>query len=137
MLLDPTPAEWLKDQAPFVVSWCEHMEDPKAGAPFAALPDLEPTLAPLFAEDVGKTYLPWAKANAAAVRTGAGHFSVTLEDGAFEQSAQKHAADAFAAVDRQVSRTLKDCRALQVFLGETHCLDFFRHAGKAAEAEAS
>lgn len=136
MLLDPTPAEWLKDRTPFVVAWCENMDDPKAGGPFAALPELEPTLAPVFADEVGKTYLHWAKANAAAVRTGSGHFSVTLEDGAFEQSAQKHAAQAFNAVDREVSRTLKDCRALQVFLGETHCLGVFRHAETVAETEA-
>lgn len=136
MLLDPTPAEWLKDRTPFVVAWCENMDDPKAGGPFATLPELEPTLAPVFADEVGKTYLHWAKANAAAVRTGAGHFSVTLEDGAFEQSAQKHAAQAFNAIDREVSRTLKDCRALQVFLGETHCLSVFRHAEAVAESDA-
>ena len=62
------------------------------------------------------------------MRVESGRFSVTLEGGAFEQSAQKHAADAFAAVDRQVSRVLRDSHALQVFLGETHCLGFFRHA---------
>ena len=128
MLLDPTPAEWLKDRAPFVVAWSEHMDDPKAGGPFATLPELAETLEPLFAEEVAKTYLPWAHANAAAVRVESGRFSVTLEGGAFEQSAQKHAADAFAAVDRQVSRVLRDSHALQVFLGETHCLGFFRHA---------
>ena len=134
MLLDPTPAEWLKAHTPFVVSWCEHMEDPKAGGPFADMSALEPTLAPLFADEIGKTYLRWAKANAAAVRVGAGHFSATLESGAFEQSAQKHAAEAFGAVDRMVSRTLKDSRELEVFLGETHCLQAFRHAERLAEA---
>lgn len=131
MLLDPTPAEWLKDRAPFVVAWCENMDDPKAGGPFASLPDLEPTLAPIFREEVGKTYLPWARANAAAARNGNSHFSVTLETAAFEQSAQKHAAEAFGAVDRQVSRILKESRALEVFLGETHCLENFRHAADA------
>ena len=135
MLLDPTPAEWLKDRAPFVVAWCENMDDPKAGGPFADMPALEPTLAPLFAEEVGKTYLPWAHANAAAVRVDSGHFSVTLDTGAFEQSAQKHAAEAFNAVDRFVSRTLKDCRTLEVFLGETHCLKLFRHTSKSAKAD--
>lgn len=130
MLLDPTPAEWLKDRTPFLVAWCEHMDDPKAGGPFAALADLEPTLAPLFAEEIGKTYLPWARANAAAVRVGTSKFSVTLQDGAFEQSAQTHAANAFAAVGRQVTRTLAESTALQVFLGETHCLAFFRQAEK-------
>jgi glutathione S-transferase len=136
MLLDPTPAEWLKTHAPFVVAWCENMEDPKAGGPFADMAALEPTLAPLFALEVGKTYLQWAKANAAAVRIGAGHFSATLESGAFEQSSQKHAAEAFNALGRFVSRTLKDSRTLEVFLGETHCLQAFRQTAKPADADA-
>ena len=131
MLMDPTPAEWLKDRTPFLVAWCENMADPKAGGPFAALPDLEPTLAPLFAGEVAKTYLPWANANAAAVRVGTKRFSVTLAEGAFEQSAQKHAANAFAAVRRQVTRTLESSRALQVMLGETHCLSFFHEPAAA------
>lgn len=135
MLLDPTPAEWLKDRAPFVVAWCEHMEDPKAGGPFADMPTLEPTLAPLFADEVGKTYLHWAKANAAAARTGASHFSATLDSGAFEQSTQRHAAEAFNAVDRFVSRTLKESRTLEVFLGETHCLKAFRHAERLSKTD--
>ena len=134
MLLDPTPNEWLKDRTPFVVAWCEHMEDPKAGGPFASLSELAPTLEPIFAHEVGKTYLPWATANAAAARVGSGHFSVTLQDGAFEQSTQKHAANAFAAVRRHVDTALES-RALQVILGETHCLDFFRQS-HAAPADA-
>ena len=128
MLMDPTPAEWLKDRAPFVVAWCENMADPKAGGPFAAPADLEPTLAPLLAGEVAKTYLPWANANAAAVRVGSRHFSVTLAEGAFEQSAQKHAAASFGGVRRFVSRALNTSTALQVLLGETHCLNFFRTA---------
>jgi hypothetical protein len=134
MLLDPTPAEWLKDRAPFVVSWCEHMDDPKAGGPFAALADLEATLAPLFAEDVAKTYLPWAKANAEAVRKSSGPVSVTLDDGNFGQSAQKHAAEAFGAVGRQVSRTLKDSSELEAFLGNAGCLSFFQREKAPADA---
>jgi len=134
MLLDPTPAEWLKDRAPFVVAWCEHMDDPKAGGPFAALADLGSTLAPLFAEDVAKTYLPWAKANAEAIRKSSGQVSVTLDDGTFGQSAQKHAAEAFAAVGRQVSRTLKDSTALGDFLAAAGCLNFFQRAEATADA---
>jgi hypothetical protein len=134
MLLDPTPAEWLKDRAPFVVAWCEHMDDPKAGGPFAALADLSPTLAPLFSEEVAKTYLPWAKANADAIRKSSGQVSVTLDDGTFGQSAQKHAAEAFAAVGRQVSRTLKDSPGLENFLDEAGCLNFFQRAEATADA---
>ncbi len=136
MLLDPTPAEWLKDRVPFVVAWCENMDDPKAGGPFADMAALDPTLAPLFAEEVGKTYLPWAKANAEAVRAGTEQVSVDLDGGSFGQSAQKHAAEAFSAVDRYVSRTLKDAPPLEQFLTAADCLQVFRHAEKPANAGA-
>lgn len=136
MLLDPTPAEWLKDRTPFVVAWCENMDDPKAGGPFADMAVLETTLAPLFAEEVGTTYLPWAKANADAVRAGKEKVSVDLEAGSFAQSAQKHAAEAFNAVDRHVSRTLKDSQPLEDFLTAADCLQAFRHAGNTAKAGA-
>ncbi len=136
MLLDPTPAEWLKDRAPFITAWCENMDDPKAGGPFADIAALQPTLTPLFAEEVSKTYLPWTKANADAVRAGEDKVSVDLEAGTFVQSAQKHAAEAFNAVDRHVSRTLKESLALEDFLSAANCLQVFRHAEKVANAGA-
>nr|WP_321439427.1 glutathione S-transferase family protein [uncultured Hyphomonas sp.] len=136
MLLDPTPAEWLKDRAPFVVAWCENMDDPKAGGPFADLSALQPTLAPLFADEVGKTYLVWARANTNAARKGADKVSAELEGGQFEQSTQKHAAEAFNAVDRSVSRTLKNSGALETFLGDAGCLKAFRYKGQPAASDA-
>lgn len=136
MLLDPTPAEWLKDRAPFVVAWCENMDDPKVGGPFADLSALTPTLAPLFAEEIGKTYLIWAKANADAARKDADKVSAELESGPFVQSTQMHAAEAFNAVDRFVSRTLKDSATLNAFLDDADCLNAFRHTKKPASADA-
>jgi hypothetical protein len=117
-------------------AWCENMDDPKAGGPFADMAALEPTLAPLFAEEVGKTYLPWAKANADAVRAGEGQGLRRPGRRPFVQSAQKHAAEAFNAVDRHVSRTLKDSLALEDFLSAANCLQAFRHAGKRPSAGA-
>lgn len=136
MLLDPTPSEWLKDRAPFITAWCENMDDPKAGGPFADMTALEPTLAPLFAEEVGKTYLPWTKANAETVRAGEDKVSVDVDASTFAQSVQKHAAEAFNAVDRHVSRTLKESPELESFLSAADCLQVFRHAEKLASAGA-
>ena len=118
MLLDPTPADWLQDSAPFVVAWCEHMEDPKAGGPFEDLAALSETLAPLFADELSATYLPWASANAASASRDKNRFSATLGDGVFEQSTQRYAARAFRAVRSAVAKSSGNTD-LQDFLSET------------------
>ncbi|KJS38980.1 MAG: hypothetical protein VR74_03470 [Hyphomonas sp. BRH_c22] len=105
MLLDPTPAGWLEDRAPFLVAWCEHMEDPRAGGPFEDLATLGKTLAPLFAEELSLTYLPWASANAASASRNKKRFSVTLGDGIFEQSTQRYAARSFQSVRAALAKS--------------------------------
>jgi glutathione S-transferase len=118
MLLDPTPSAWLQDRAPFVVAWCEHMEDPKAGGPFEDLTSLKETLEPLFADELCSTYLPWATANAASASRGRKRFSATLGEGLFEQSTQRYAARSFQAVRGAVAKASAD-EALRDFLANT------------------
>ncbi|MEH6409997.1 MAG: glutathione S-transferase family protein [Hyphomonas sp.] len=118
MLLDPTPARWLEDRAPFLVAWCEHMEDPHAGGPFEYLATLGKTLAPLFAEELSLTYLPWASANAASASRNKKRFSATLGDGIFEQSTQRYAARSFQSVRAAVAKSA-DNTPLQDFLEAT------------------
>lgn len=127
LLLDPTPSAWLKEHAPFIVTWCDTMDNPKAGGPFESLDALRDTLAPILAEDLAKTYLPWAAANKASASRQKKHFSVTLPEGAFEQSTQAYAAKSFDAVVRAVTANGEDPQ-LAVFLGETHCAEFFPDA---------
>ncbi|MBA3070492.1 MAG: glutathione S-transferase [Hyphomonas sp.] len=115
MLTDPTPATWLTDRAPFVVAWCGHMEDPKASGPFAPLDELSATLLPIFEGEVSRTYLPWAFANAASASREKKRFSVTFDDGVFEQATQSYAARAFAAVRAEVAGRMSD-PALPAFL---------------------
>ena len=137
MLLDDTPATWLKENTPFLVAWCENMADPKTGAPFEPLADLSETLAPIFAEDIAKAYLPWASANADAGRAKEKRFEVTLEAGKFEQTVQTYSARAF----KSVAKAIKDSsgnEALTGFLQETGCADYFpslRTAEAPAEAQ--
>lgn len=118
MLLDPTPAAWLQDRAPFLVAWCEHMEDPHAGGPFEDIATLGNTLAPLFAEELSLTYLPWASANAASASRNKKRFSATLGDGIFEQSTQRYAARSFKSVRAGVARAA-DITPLQDFFEAT------------------
>mgnify|MGYP003625392429 CR=1 FL=1 len=118
MLLDPTPAAWLQDRAPFLVAWCEHMEDPHVGGPFEDLAALGETLAPLFTQELSVTYLPWASANAASASRNKKRFSVTLGDGVFEQSTQRYAARSFQSVRAALARSA-DNTPLQDFLEAT------------------
>jgi glutathione S-transferase len=118
MLTDPTPAEWLKDRAPFVVAWCAHMLDPKPAGGFAGLGALSPTLSPIFDSEIARTYLPWASANAASAQRDRKRFSVTLADGVFEQNTQRHAALAFRGLQRRMQRLRADPQLAQ-FMRET------------------
>lgn len=119
MLTDPTPAGWLTERTPFLVAWCELMDDPKAGGPYASFESLVPTLLPVFEGEVARTYLPWAFANAASASRDRKRFSVTLDDGLFEQATQRYAARAFAEVQARVRNAL----------GEAHLASFLDQAG--------
>ena len=124
MLTDPTPATWLKDRAPFLVAWCEHMQDPKASGPFETLETLQATLLPVFEGEVSRTYLPWAFANAASASRQKKRFSVTFDDGLFEQSTQTYAARSFGAVRAEVAARMRD-PALTAFLDAANARSFF------------
>jgi hypothetical protein len=124
MLTDPTPAAWLNDRAPFLVAWCENMVDPKAGGPFAALDALAPTLAPLFTTEIARTFLPWANANAASASRQKHRFSVTLDNGVFEQSTQNYAARSFQKLRDKV-RGAAEAEGLTGFMAEAGFAEFF------------
>ncbi|MFN3312854.1 MAG: glutathione S-transferase family protein [Hyphomonas sp.] len=124
MLTDPTPAAWLTDHAPFVVAWCGHMDDPKASGPYADLETLRPTLLPLFDGEVSNTFLPWAKANTASALRGKKRFSVTLDDGLFEQTTQIYAGRSFHSL-RERTEAAKESPGLADFLNDSGAAPFF------------
>lgn len=124
LLMDPTPGEWLRERAPFVTAWCEFMEDPKAGGPFKTLAEVEKTLLPLIRDEVARTFLPWAAANNASASRRRKKFSVTLEDGIFEQSTQRFAAKSFKDVKKRVAKATETSKALELFLGEANAKSF-------------
>ena len=115
MLLDPTPGEWLRDRAPFVTEWCEFMETPNAGAPFKPLGELEPTLLPLFKDEVAKTYLPWAMANSENASKRRKKLSVKIAGGTFEETTQRYAAKSFKSLKKAVTKSA-DAEGLAAFL---------------------
>ncbi len=115
LLLDPTPGEWLRANAPFVTAWSEFMEAPKAGGPFKPLSELEATLLPLFKDEVAVTYLPWAKANLAAAEAKEERVALKLDGKAYEQITQHYAARAFKSVHK-AAVAAKDAAGLAAFL---------------------
>lgn len=124
MLLDPTPGEWMRERAPFVTAWCEFMEEPRAGGPFLPLDELSDTLIALFSGEISKTYLPWAAANMASASRRKKRFSVTLEDGLFEQSTQRYAALAFRTIKKAL-KAQAETESLAAFLGEAEAQNYF------------
>jgi glutathione S-transferase len=104
MLSDPTPGQWLRERTPFVAEWCEFMSSPKASGDFKPLAELEPTLLPLFKEDVAKTYLVWAAANSENASKRRKKLKVDILGERFEQDTQKYAAKAFKSVSRAVGK---------------------------------
>lgn len=115
LLMDPTPGDWLRAQAPFVTAWSEFMETPKAGGPFKSLGELEETLLPLFRDEVAVTYLPWAKANVEAAEAKAERVALKLDGKAYDQVTQHYAARAFKAVLKAVGKAA-DADGLSAFL---------------------
>ena len=115
LLLDPTPGEWLRANAPFVVAWSEFMDAPKAGGPFAPLPELEATLLPLFRDEVCVTYLPWAAANMQVAAEKGERVKLKLDGANYEQIVQHYAARAFKSV-RDTIAGMREAAGLKAFL---------------------
>lgn len=116
MLADPTPGGWLRDRAPFVVSWCEFMDAPVANDGFKPLSELEATLLPLMRDEVARTYLVWASANSDNASKRRKKLKVEIEGQPFEQDTQRYAAKSFKSVRKAVAKCAKDNEALTAFL---------------------
>ncbi|MEO1158515.1 MAG: glutathione S-transferase C-terminal domain-containing protein, partial [Pseudomonadota bacterium] len=124
LLLDPTPGDWLRAQAPFVAAWSEFMDAPKAGGPFKPLGELQDTLLPLFKDEIAVTYLPWAKANMDAAEAKAERVTLKLDGKAYDQITQHYAARAFKAVTKAIESS-KDADGLQAFLDAANASSAF------------
>lgn len=124
ILLDPTGGNWLRERAPFVVAWCEFMETPTPGAPFASLEDVSETLLPLIRDEVAQTYLPWAAANSKAITKRKKDVSLKLSDGKFAQTTQRYASKSFRVVKKAVEK-IGDADGLAAFLDAAGAKTYF------------
>lgn len=143
MMKDPTPAKIIEKDGQFVAKWCEFMTAPTASGPFAAFEDLKDTLAPIFADDLGLFFLPWAAENLENSLAGAETFTVTLGKDAVALAPLRSAARSFRELRRkfvtgqtvEVLKAFTDATETTVFLLRPQRVDT-RPAAPAEDADA-
>ncbi len=118
---DPTCAALVEGRAKHVLDWVHRMLFPRAEGAFEPFASLEPTLAPLLERQVGRLFLPWSAANAAAIAAGQEEFSVVLDGKEWSQKPQKYHAKSLSALREKYAKA-GDKPALDAVLARTGCL---------------
>lgn len=118
---DPTPRGIMEIHAPNTLSWLERMHQPSATGAFESWQTLADTLAPLVRDQLAGLFLPWSTANAGAVASGAGNFSVTLRGETWDEISQTHPARTLAVL-RETYQQSAENTALNAALENTDCL---------------
>ena len=122
---DPTPFAIMRTAAPSVLRWIHSMLDPSVEGDWEEWDTLESTLLPIFGDEIGPVFLPWAAANAAAVAAGHKQFSMTLDGKPFSQDTQKYAAKSYAVL-RAKYAAVADTSQLDPVLQESGCLQWLK-----------
>lgn len=124
--VDPTCGGMIRARGPAVLDWCHRMLEPRVDGTFEVWESLKPTMAPLLAY-VGRYFLPWSTANAAALMAGDPEFTIELAGAPYTQPPQKYHAKSLAAL-RSRYAPLAGNEALAAILREANCLPFLRPA---------
>lgn len=122
---DPTPGAWIEGNGQRVLDWVQRMLWPRAEGPFEAWAALEPTLRPLLERQVGRLFLPWTVANAAAIAAGKEELTVELDGRPWTQKPQKYHARSLAALRARYA-ALADRDAVDAVLARAGCLEALR-----------
>ncbi len=117
---DPTPGSIVEGRAPEVLAWVQRMLWPRQEGEFEAWSSLEPTLMPLL-QQIGRLFMPWTLANAAAIAGGMEEFSVELDGRTWTQKPQKYHAKSLGAL-RERYAAVADKSALDPVLERAGCL---------------
>ena len=122
--VDPTCGAGMRARGPNVLDWCHRMMEPRCDGAFEDWAGLAPTLAPILSY-VGRYFLPWTAANAAALQAGAAEFSVDLPGGPYTQPPQKYHARSLAALKaKHAAAAAAPC--LEAILAASGCLTFLQ-----------
>lgn len=108
-----------------MLAWVQRMLWPRAEGDFEPWSSLAPTLEPLLERQVGRLFLPWTVANAAAIAEGRDELGVDLDGHAFAQKPQKYHAKSLRALRDKYAAT-GDRSALDPILERTGCLAALR-----------
>ncbi|WP_169545911.1 glutathione S-transferase family protein [Sneathiella aquimaris] len=108
---------------PNILDWINRMLDPKAEGELEPWERLQSTLQPFIVSQVRELYLPWATANAQALKAEEHSFSVTLKGSRFTQDPMKYTARSLHALKGKFARLEQRSRLEQILL-ETDCLAF-------------
>jgi hypothetical protein len=127
---DPTPGAVLRGSAPNLMAWVQRMLAPKAEGPFEGWPSLSAGLMRLLSEEVGRLFLPWSAANAAAIAKGDKSFTMTLGGAEWTQEPQKYHARSLQEIRRKYAAA-KGAAGLDDVLEKTGCLSVLRSGGAA------
>jgi glutathione S-transferase len=122
---DPTPGALIEGSAQRVLDWTHRMLWPRREGEFEPWKNLEPTLLPLLQRQVGRLFLPWSLANAAAIADQREEFRVELDGKSWVQKPQKYHAKSLAAL-RAKYAALQEPRAVDAVLQRSGCLAALR-----------
>ncbi|NJN52866.1 MAG: glutathione S-transferase family protein [Gammaproteobacteria bacterium] len=120
--IDPTCGGIMRARAGHVLDWCHRMLEPRNDGHFEDWGTLRGTLEPLI-EIVGKYFLPWSAANAAALDEGRDSFTVALAGENYTQPPQKYHAKSLKALKAKYA-AVKDKTALDPILERNGCKRF-------------
>lgn len=119
--VDPTCGSFMRGRAQNVLDWCYRMIEPRSEGPFESWDSLKPTMKPLL-DYIGRYFLPWSNANAAALASQAETFSVDFAGRQYVQSPQKYHAKSLAVLKSRY-RNAPDREAIDRLLAGTQCLE--------------
>ena len=120
--VDPSCGGMIRARGPKVLDWCFRMNEPRNDGPFESWSGLAPTLTPLLAY-VGRYFLPWTEANAAALASGAESFSVELAGKTYTQGPQKYHAKSLAVLKQKYAAAANKAALDQILKG-ADCLRY-------------
>lgn len=126
---DPTPDAMMRADYPYAYRWLLHIDDMSGIAGEWVSPDTLPAIIPALLKVIGQVYLPFLRANAAALAAGQEEVKLTAMGHDYLQGAFKYQGKCLADLRRRYAALDSDARGwIDPLLGDSQCLDALRQA---------